>query len=372
MTRDLLNSKQQLEQANLALKKSNIELDERRRYIEIILQNVAAGVISFDENRRITTINRFAEELLKIDKEIFLARDYRRTMIPDHLEILENFLVELTESGKSSIQRPLRLTVRNETFSLLVNCTRLVDENHDPIGVVLVFDNLTQLEKAQRAAAWREVAKRIAHEVKNPLTPIQLSAQRLRKRYLDALGPDGEVFDLCTRTIINQVDELKRLVSEFSNFARMPAVQKSLNSLPEMIEEVLVLYREAHKHIEFVFSTDAPIPLFNFDRKQLKRVLINILDNGVAVLKDGGTMEIHLFLNQEGNGIFLEIKDNGPGVDDKDKFRLFEPYFSTKKSGTGLGLAIAATIVADHGGYIRIRDNEPSGAVFVIELPLAP
>lgn len=370
MTRDLLNSKQQLEQANLALRKSNIELDERRRYIEIILQNVAAGVISFDENRRITTINRFAVDLLKIDKEKFLAKDYRKTLIPDHLEILENFLTELSESGKSSIQRPLRLTVRNETFSLLVNCTRLVDEKHDPIGVVLVFDNLTQLEKAQRAAAWREVAKRIAHEVKNPLTPIQLSAQRLRKRYLDSLGPEGEVFDLCTRTIINQVDELKRLVSEFSNFARMPAVQKSLNSLPEMIEEVLVLYREAHKHIEFLFSSADPIPLFYFDRKQLKRVLINLLDNGVAVLQEGGTMEIHLALNQEGNGIFMEVIDNGPGVDDKDKFRLFEPYFSTKKSGTGLGLAIAGTIVADHGGYIRVRDNEPHGAVFVVELPL--
>ncbi len=370
MTRDLLNSKQELERAYLALKDSNIELDERRRYIEIILQNVPAGVISFDENKQITTINHFAEELLKIDKENFLYKDYRETLIPYHLQILESLLDELSESGQSSIQRPLQLTVRNETFSLLVNYTKLEDEQENPIGGVLVFDNLTQLEKAQRAAAWREVAKRIAHEVKNPLTPIQLSAQRLRKRYLDLLGKQGDVFDLCTNTIINQVDELKRLVSEFSAFARMPAVQKTMSDLEDMINEVLVLYIEAHKNVQFLFSIPQEIPIFNFDRKQLKRVMINLLDNAVAVLPEGGTIEIVLKLNEDKNRVFIEVSDNGPGVSDKDKFHLFEPYFSTKKSGTGLGLTIASTITADHDGYIRVMDNVPNGAVFIIELPL--
>jgi two-component system nitrogen regulation sensor histidine kinase NtrY len=370
MTRDLLNSKQQLEKTNIALQKSYLELDERRRYIEIILQNVAAGVISFDETGKITTINRFAEDLLKIDKESYLNKDFRETLNHDHLQILKSFLNELHESGKSSIQHPLQLTVRHETFSLLVNFTKLEDEQKNPLGVVLVFDNLSQLEKAQRAAAWREVAKRIAHEVKNPLTPIQLSAQRLRKRYLDGLGDEGEVFNLCTQTIINQVDELKRLVSEFSNFARMPAILKSPENIGEMAQEVLVLYREGHKNIEFLFHNPAEIPLLSFDRKQLKRVLINLLDNAVFALQDKGRIEISLSLNQEQNKLYLEVKDNGPGVKDKDKLRLFEPSFSTKKSGTGLGLAIASTIVADHGGYIRVRDNEPTGAVFVVELPL--
>ena len=225
-------------------------------------------------------------------------------------------------------------------------------------------------EKAQRAAAWREVAKRIAHEVKNPLTPIQQSAQRLRKRYLTDLGGKGDVFDLCTQTIINQVEELKRLVSEFSNFARMPAIQKIPDNLDEMIQEVLVLYREAHKNIEFQFNTSAEVPLFSFDRKQLKRVLINLIDNAVFALNDKGVVEISLSLNQEQKKLYLEVKDNGPGVQDKDKLRLFEPNFSTKRTGTGLGLAIASTIVADHGGYIRMRDNEPTGAIFEIELPL--
>jgi two-component system, NtrC family, nitrogen regulation sensor histidine kinase NtrY len=371
MTRDLRTSKRQIEAANRALQTGNLELEKRRRYTETILQNVAAGVISLDENGKVTTINRFAEELLQINGEEILYRDCRSVLHPAHLEILEGFLEELSGSGKSSIQRPLRLSVRDETFSLRVNFTRLEDEEGIPLGVVLVFDNLTELEKAQRLAAWREVARRIAHEVKNPLTPIQLSAQRLRKKYLERLGPEGEVFDSCTRTIINQVDELKRLVSEFSSFARMPAVSKSLHSLAAVAREVLSLYQEAHKQIAFTFIDRDGIPDFFFDAKQMKRVLINLLDNAVAVLpEEGGRVDIELQRDEEQGVVFLEVRDNGPGVEEKDKLRLFEPYFSTKKTGTGLGLAIATTVVADHGGYLRLKDNEPRGARFVIELPL--
>jgi two-component system nitrogen regulation sensor histidine kinase NtrY len=214
------------------------------------------------------------------------------------------------------------------------------------------------------------VARRIAHEVKNPLTPIQLSAQRLRKKYLDQLASEGEVFDLCTRTIINQVDELQRLVGEFSSFARMPAIQKSRNNLADMAKEVLALYQEAHKHIAFSLTVGEDLPEFLFDLKQLKRVFINLLDNAVAAIGERGTIDVVVGCNREQKLVTLEVRDNGPGVRDEDKLRLFEPYFSTKKSGTGLGLAIASTAVADHGGAIRVRDNVPGGAVFVVELPL--
>jgi two-component system nitrogen regulation sensor histidine kinase NtrY len=371
MTRDLLAGKQQIEEGNKALRESYLELDQRRRYIEIVLQNVAAGVISVDADGRVTMINRFAEDLLQIKKEDVLLQDYRAILNPGGLKILDECLGELADSGKSSIQRPLRLTIGDQTFSLRVNFTKLEDEYRNQLGVVLVFDNLTELEKAQRMAAWREVARRIAHEVKNPLTPVQLSAQRLRKKYLDKLGGDGEVFDLCTKTIINQVDELKRLVSEFSNFARMPAVSKSMNSLPDMAREVMVLYQEAHKNLDISLNVIPGIPNFNFDFKQMKRVLINLLDNAVAVVPENGTIGVEIYMDEQQKQAFLEVKDNGPGVKDEDKLRLFEPYFSTKKTGTGLGLAIAMTIVADHGGYIRVRDNEPIGAKFIIELPLA-
>jgi two-component system nitrogen regulation sensor histidine kinase NtrY len=369
MTRDLLTSKIQLESVNVALQQSNIELDERRQYIETILQNVPAGVISFTADGKVTSINKFAEDLLHIKRNDYLGRDFRTTLIPDHRAIIEKFLQELEESGKSTIQRPLRLSLGRETFSLLVNVTRLNDEAGNQLGTILVFDNLTQLEKAQRIAAWREVARRIAHEVKNPLTPIQLSAQRLRKKYLASLESDKEVFDLCTQTIINQVEELKRLVSEFSSFARMPIVQKSRNNLVNMVKEILVLYEESHDHVTFRCTVAQDIPPFDFDLTQIKRVLINLLENSIAVLPENGVIEIFLSHNAEKNVAYMEIRDNGPGVADEDKLRLFEPYFSTKKSGTGLGLAIASTIVADHGGQIRITDNKPAGATFTVELP---
>ncbi|MBU2538981.1 MAG: HAMP domain-containing protein [Proteobacteria bacterium] len=370
MTSDLSASKKQLEAANSALRQGNLDAESRRRYMEIVLQNVAAGVISLDEHGRISTINRFAEELLRIDRRNFEGKEYRAVLRPEHTAVLEGFLAELPGSGKASIERPLRLTVGDETFSLRVNVTRLEDENSQPLGVVLVFDNLTELEKAQRMAAWREVARRIAHEVKNPLTPIQLSAQRLRKRYLDRLTGDQEVFDVCTRTIVNQVEELKKLVSEFSSFARMPAVQKTMGSLAEMANEVFVLYQEAHKNRQFRLRVEGPIPSFSFDVKQMKRVLINLLNNAVAATNDNGVIEIILVCDQERDLVSFEVRDNGSGVSDEDKLRLFEPYFSRKKTGTGLGLAIASTVVADHHGYIRVKDNEPKGTRFIVELPL--
>ena len=370
MTSDLLTSKKQLESVNVALQQSNIELDERRGYIETILQNVPAGVISFDAVGNVTSINKFAEDLLHVNKADYLHQDFRKTLMPNHIIIIENFLRELEESGKPSIQRPLRLSLGKEKFSLLVNITKLYDEAGNSIGTVLVFDNLTQLEKAQRIAAWREVARRIAHEVKNPLTPIQLSAQRLRKKYLYTLESDKEVFDLCTQTIINQVEELKRLVSEFSSFARMPIVQKSPNDLVEMIREILVFYEESHPYITFRQKAEQEIPRFHFDLKQMKRVLINLLENSISVLPEGGVIEIILSCDKEKQVVLLVVKDNGPGVADEDKHRLFEPYFSTKKSGTGLGLAIANTVVADHGGQIRVTDNLPTGAIFTVELPM--
>jgi len=192
----------------------------------------------------------------------------------------------------------------------------------------------------------------------------------LRKKYLYTLESDTEVFDLCTQTIINQVEELKRLVSEFSSFARMPIVQKSRNDFVKMVKEILVFYEESHGYITFRNLIEQDIPPFEFDLKQMKRVLINLLENSITVIHDSGVIEIALSCDKENQVVYMEVRDNGPGVEKKDKLRLFEPYFSTKKSGTGLGLAIASTIVSDHGGQIKVTDNEPTGAVFTVELPL--
>ncbi len=371
MTADIQASNRQLAEAHQALQESTMISEQRRRYLETILENVAAGVIAINENNEITTINRFAEELLKIEAASFLGHDFHEVLGRPHVQIMVRFLDELNASGEHSIERHLRLTVRRgETLSLQVNITRMVDEQQQPIGYVIVFDNLTKLEKAQRLAAWQEVARRIAHEIKNPLTPIQLSAQRLRKRYLDRITEDREVFDQCTRTVVKQVDEIKRLVSEFSDFARMPRVKKKPCDIVEMARDTLVLYQEGHKHITFRLDAASDIPVFSFDPIQIKRVLINLLDNAVGVMPEGGEITITLSCDRDRETARMTVADTGPGITEHVKLRLFEPYFSTRKSGTGLGLAITHTIVTEHNGSIRVLDNKPTGTVFTVELPL--
>jgi len=370
MTLHLNSSNKKLAETHTALQKSSQESEQRRRYTEIILQNVSAGVISLDEYGQITTINRFAEKLLNIDKSMFIGLNYGDVLPPYQTAIIDGFIDELQLTGKSTVEQHIKLNVLGKNYSLLVNFTRLEDEESRPVGFVLVFDNLTKLEKMQRMAAWREVARRIAHEIKNPLTPIQLSAQRLRRRYPEILNEENSIFDQCTNTIITQVDELKRLVDEFSQFARMPKVQKSPENLTKLSRDTLFLYQEAHKHITFSCREETAIPIFSFDAEQIKRCLINLLDNAVAVLPEGGTIAIELALDQEQENVFLKVHDDGPGISKENKLKLFEPYFSTKKTGTGLGLAIVSTIVSDHNGYIRVQDNIPTGSIFIIELPL--
>ena len=375
MTSDLLVSNRRLASAHQALQQSTEVSEQRRRYLETILENVAAGVIALDEHNRIATINRFAEELLAIKPSAYLGREYHEVLPRQHALIVESFLAELDATGRSTIERHLRVTIRRgETLSLQVNVTRMVDERGRPIGFVILFDNLTNLEKAQRLAAWQEVARRIAHEIKNPLTPIQLSAQRLRKRYLDRIGEDRDIFDQCTATIVAQVDEIKKLAGEFSDFARMPKLRRETADLGRLAEEVVFLYREAHRTLTFTCRVDPALAPFPFDAVQVKRVLINLLDNAVTVLGDGGAIEVRVGPAPESDPpmALLQVADNGPGIPAEVRLRIFEPYFSTRKSGTGLGLAIAHTIVSEHGGTIRCRDNQPTGTVFTVELPLYP
>ncbi|MEN8199738.1 MAG: ATP-binding protein [Thermodesulfobacteriota bacterium] len=370
MTANLSSSNTKLAEALHALQESSRDTEERRRYTEIILQNVEAGVISLDEDGKITTINRFAEKLLNIGKDFFIDREYTEVLLPEHVTIIDNFINELNITGKNSVRQHLKVSILRQNYSLLITFTRLENEDGRPLGFVLVFANLTELEKMQRMAAWREVARRIAHEIKNPLTPIQLSAQRLRRRYPEILEEENSIFDQCTDTIIKQVDELKQLVSEFSQFARMPKINQAPGDISHLIDETLFLYKQAHPQIDFTVEKRDAIPTFSFDSEQLKRCIINLLDNAVAVLPDGGTIELILSLDAEGESVYIQVCDSGPGISKEDKLRLFEPYFSTKKTGTGLGLAIVSTIVADHNGYIRVQDNSPHGSIFTIELPL--
>ena len=370
MTRDLKTGKNRLESANRELVSSNLELEQRRLYMEIVLANVAAGVVSADARGRILTINKSAERMLNINAERIIGKYYREILSAENKKIVDAFIRNEGLLRKGFMNKQIRMTAGNRQLTLLVSLNVLQDDRGGYLGLVAVFEDLTEIEKAQRMAAWREVARRIAHEVKNPLTPIQLSAQRLKKRYGEKLSDeDAKVFLECTEMIVTQVDELKRLVNEFSNFARMPAANPVPSNIDGIIEESLTLYREAHKEISFVFNRSEKAPIFNLDREQMKRVMINLLDNAIEAMEGHGEVVIDLDYDSVLKMVRIEVADSGPGIDPQNKVRLFEPYFSTKKHGTGLGLAIVSTIISDHDGFIRVKDNRPKGAKFVIELP---
>ncbi|MBU2055009.1 MAG: HAMP domain-containing protein [Proteobacteria bacterium] len=364
MTLDLKRSKQGLEQANL-------DLEQRRKYTETILRNVSAGVISINRDGLITTINQAAERMLGIRTQKVLNRRYDEVLIPDHRALAEEILREMRERGESVIEKQIDLTLRDRAMTLLMTVTMIHDDEGNDMGMVVVFEDLTQLQRAERAAVWREVARRMAHEIKNPLTPVQLSAQRLQRKYGDRLGEDGGVFQECTKTIIDQVDVLKNLVNEFSRYARLPVTSLARNDLNEVIRDPVTLFQDAHKEIAFDFRRGADIPPLMFDPEQIRRVMVNLLDNAVAAVgRQGGRIEIKTALDGEGRKAIVEVADNGCGIPPDYKVKMFEPYFSTKRSGTGLGLAIVNSIIADHHGRVSVTDNSPAGTVVAFELPV--
>jgi len=369
MTLDLKNSKKQLEEANEELIKGNIELEQRRLYMEIVLVNVAAGVISADAGGKILTINKSAEKMLKINAEKIIGKNYKDVISKDYVKVVNEFLQNKNLLRKDFMELQIRLSVENKTLTLLVSLNVLHDDRGKYLGLVAVFEDLTEIERAQKMAAWREVARRIAHEVKNPLTPIQLSAQRLKKRYKNKVTKeDGKVFEECTNMIINQVEELKSLVNEFSSFARMPTSNPVSNNINQVIKESVSMYKEVRKNLKIVFNDFKDVPVLKIDREQIKRVMINLLDNAIDAIDGDGEIVIDLSHDKEQGVVKIEVADNGRGIPSDHKVRLFEPYFSTKKHGTGLGLAIVSTIISEHKGSIQVQDNQPQGTRFIIEL----
>ena len=364
MTKDLKRSKQGWEQANL-------DLEQRRNYMETILRNVSAGVISVDGNGVITTINRAAEKMLGIRTQKVLNRPYEEVLIPDHRILAEEVLREMRERGEGFIEKQIDVTLRERALTILMTITAIHDDEGKEMGMAVVFEDLTQLQRAERAAAWREVARRMAHEIKNPLTPVQLSAQRLQKKYGDQLGEDDGVFRECTKTIIDQVEVLKTLVNEFSRYARLPVTSLALHDLNGVIRDSVILFQDAHKEIVFVFQQGADIPKLMLDPEQIRRVMVNLLDNAVAAVGGKpGRIEIRTSCDGNGRTARVDVADNGCGIPPGYQVKMFEPYFSTKRSGTGLGLAIVNSIMADHYGQVSVADNHPQGTIVTFELPV--
>ncbi len=364
MTKDLKASNESLGQAN-------IDLEQRRKYMETVLRNVSAGVISIDRDGVITTINSVAEKMLDIKTQKVLNRKYEDVLKTEHKVLVNDFLEEMRKTESGFKEKQIQLMLRDRVLTVLVAAATLKDDEDNYMGMVVVFEDLTQVKKAERVAAWREIARRIAHEIKNPLTPVQLSAQRLQKKYGDKLGDDGTVFRECTGTIINQVEVLKSLVNEFSRFARMPVTKLSPGNLDEVIADSITLFQDAHKGISFDFQNGSNIPILNFDSEKIKRVMVNLLDNAVSAVNENGKVEIKTSYDRVYRKVMVQVIDNGCGIPPGDKMKLFEPYFSTKKSGTGLGLAIVSSIISDHNGTVSVRDNSPKGTIVTFELPIA-
>jgi len=367
MTKDLETSRQQLELSASMLKQQNIEIEEKRQHLEIVLKSVSAGVVTLDADGLISTMNKSAEKMLNIKAEQVLSQSYKTLLRGQYLDLAQEIMGNLIPSRGNTVELPLKLIIEGRPRSFLVSVNALKDDTGRNMGVLIVFDDLTELEKGQRMAAWREVARRIAHEVKNPLTPITLSAQRLKRKYSGQLNEP--VFEECTQTIIEHVDLIRNLVNEFSSFARFPSANPKPCKLLPIIEETVALYKEGHPNIDFKINNSSDIPFLNLDRQQIKQALINLIDNAIAAIKEAGKITATVSHDPILKRVRLEIADDGEGISDEDKTRLFEPHFSTKKSGMGLGLTIVNSIIADHNGMINVQDNMPRGAKFVIELP---
>jgi nitrogen fixation/metabolism regulation signal transduction histidine kinase len=338
------------------------ELEARRRYMEIILESIPTGVISMDQDLRVNKVNRAARAMFSAGNVSSLEGIFGQ----DVASIRELLL----DVDANAITREIDFSAHGRPVHSAVTATRLTAG-----GFVLVIEDLTEVVRAQKASAWREVARRLAHEIKNPLTPIQLSAERISRNMarLPAAPPRvSRVIDECVDAIVEEVSSLKNLVDEFVRFARLPAVSRVPNSMKDLVEKTLGLYEGRLDYVKVTVDIPAHLPPILMDTLQMKRVLVNLLDNALEALAGESVQELSLRceLTRDETMARLIIADTGRGIASEDRERLFTPYFSTRKNGTGLGLAISSRIVADHGGYIGAEPNSPKGTRFVVELPV--
>jgi len=363
------------------LRVSQTELERRRRYTETLLKNVSAGVVGLNPEGRITAINPHAERLLGVRIEEVIGRNYREVLRPALVRALDEVLASppAARDSRSSV----KVEAEGAEIELMITASPLSDDAGSTLGSVLFFEDVSQIAKVERMEAWREVARRIAHEIKNPLTPIQLSAERLRRQLgprlarmgVDMAPNDDALLEECTRTIIGEVEDLKRLVNEFSAFARMPHLNPVPGDLNALATETVASFQTAHPGVDFVMALEPSLPRILIDRESMKRALINLLDNAVAATASarnghGPRIELRTSLDAASGVVVLEVLDNGPGISPSLRTRIFEPYFSTKSGGTGLGLAIVSAIVTDHHGFVRVADNAPAGSKFILEFPV--
>jgi len=355
-----------LQQGKISLEQAYTESDRRRLSMEAILENINTGVIFFERSGRIATLNNAACSMLNLNRADIIGKSHRELLGKIKSDDLNSMIKKLEKRDFKAKEKEIHAYIDGRPIDLRVYITVLKDSKGNFIGILVVFDDLTEIITAQRALAWQEVAKRVAHEIKNPLTPIKLWTEKLMKKWPEKSGDFGDVFTRATKTIVREVDNLRILVDGFSKFGKMSKINLEPNNVNSIIEEIVEVY-SALKGVKIITSLQ-DIPEIDVDREQLKRALVNLIDNAIQAKTENIWLSTSFDSSLE--IIRIDVIDEGTGIKDEDKDRLFLPHFSTKKEGMGLGLAIVSTIVSKHRGYIRVRDNEPKGAHFVVELPV--
>jgi two-component system, NtrC family, nitrogen regulation sensor histidine kinase NtrY len=379
MAGELAASQRKLERSRVDLERKNVQLDERRQYIETVLERIATGVISLGPDGHIETINGAALRLLEVDRDV-VGLGAEQIFAREDLTPLQGLLRQGRTVGRPPAAQEIAILREGRELHLAAAATPLLRDDGSVGGAVIVFDDVTPLIRTQRVAAWRDVARRLAHEIKNPLTPIQLCAERMRRQFSSAPAPARALVEECTTTIVGEVESLKALVDEFAQFARMPAPRAVPTDLNAALGDTLALYNGLFREIKIERRFDDGMPLVRFDLEQMRRVVINLVDNAVEVLGgsnatprpngEAPTIVVET-RHDKGNGVArILVSDNGPGIPPADRDKLFMPYYSTKQRGSGLGLAIVRRIIAEHGGSIEVADNTPSGTVFTVDLPV--
>ncbi len=337
------------------LMRARDQIDSRRRFTEAVLAGASAGVIGVDSEGRISILNRSAEKLIGQSEAAATGRDLTEVM-PE----LEPLFTEARSGIHRLVQGQITISreMRERNLSVRVTTEQAADEHH---GYVVTLDDITDLVTAQRTSAWADIARRIAHEIKNPLTPIQLSAERLKRKYGKVITEDKAVFEQCTDTIVRQVDDIKRMVDEFSRFARMPKPVMTAEDMADTARQVVFLQRVGNPDIDIDIQTEAEQMPAKFDRRLISQGLTNIIKNateaiGAVPAEELGRGRIQVSVKREGGDIVVDVIDNGTGLPKENRNRLLEPYVTTREKGTGLGLAIVGRILEEHGGQMELSD----------------
>lgn len=371
MAEEIGTNRRELTDTNSLLAQQNLVLDQQRRYVETVIENIAAGVISLDANGFVTTVNKAACEILKMDAKELLGKSLVSLMPQESRQQIRDIAGKLFKNPNTVSQMHYTLAIGEEEHRLLVHAVGLAAVGGPLQGTVAVFEDITEMEKMQRMAAWREVARRIAHEIKNPLTPIKLSAQRIEKKFATEITDPA--FTQSTQLIVRQVEQLQAMVQEFSAFAKLPEITPRRGRLEPILTDAVQMFRDSHTNISWHIQIEDGLPELEIDSLAMQRVFMNILTNAAEALEKqvNASVNIRAVYNKKLRQIRVDVEDNGPDLlSNEERARLFEPYFSRKKGGTGLGLAIVKSIVAEHRGYVRASRLEDGGTTVIVELPV--